>query len=72
MSEHYEALGLEASCVEPGHWLIEGYDVLRFHSDFSSRPVWVIRRHGRTVAATDRLRDAWQWVGQAVNGGGSR
>ena len=72
MNEHRDSLGLDASCVAPGHWQIEGYEVLRYQSEFSERPVWVVRRFGQMLTATDTLREAWQWVGRAVSGGGSR
>lgn len=28
--EHPEALGLEQKCLRPGHWMIEGHNVVRF------------------------------------------
>jgi hypothetical protein len=69
MSEHPESLGLKASCVGEGHWQIEGHDVIRYRSEISDRPVWIIWRGGRLVSARETLRDAWIAVGHDVSGG---
>jgi hypothetical protein len=72
MGEHPEALGLKAECVAAGHWRIEGFDVIRYRSEVSERPVWTIWWSGRLLGARETLRDAWITVGHAVSGGGSR
>jgi hypothetical protein len=66
MSEHHEALGLEQSCVRPGHWLIEGYDVTREHPVLGT---WVVSRFGQPVAFRRTLDGARIWIADQVNGG---
>lgn len=43
---------LEAACVRPGLWRIEGYDVRRVGRR------WTVYRNGRRVGATPTLEDA--------------
>jgi hypothetical protein len=58
--EHPEALGLEQHCVEPGHWRIEGYEVIREYGRWFIRPIGTRQYHDsvRTLAkARDWIRE---------------
>jgi hypothetical protein len=57
MIEHAEALGLEQRCVEPGHWLIEGYDCYRENSR-----TWRIWFDGSAAAICGSLRECREWI----------
>jgi hypothetical protein len=51
-------LGLEQNCIEPGHWLIEGYDVQRV-----GRNGWNTYRFGpERVHWTRTLQQAREWI----------
>ncbi|SKY02323.1 Uncharacterised protein [Mycobacteroides abscessus subsp. massiliense] len=49
---------LEQKCIEPGHWLIEGYDVWREDAWAYSDTVWHIEQFGKRVATCISLADA--------------
>lgn len=58
MIEHNEALGLEQRCIKPGHWRIEGHDVVRQQDGWwlvyepgSYGSNWKARRLTKTLAA---------------------
>ncbi len=71
MIEHSEALSLEQKCLRPGHWVIEGYHVVRYgyrqwHKDCVT---WLIYDVGvrptvRTdaIMATKTLAAARDWI----------
>lgn len=65
MTEHPEALPLEQSCIEPGHWLIEGYDVITVRLD-GGRPGkserWLIKFRGKRVKAVRTLAEARDYI----------
>lgn len=58
-------VGLEQACVRPGHWLIEGYDVMRMTHN-SPRRRWEIMRFGKWVHEVPTLAEARDWI---ANGG---
>lgn len=59
-------LPLEQSCVRPGHWLIEGYDVERLvlHKGRRVRGQWIIRHFGEEKAVVTGLAAARDWIRQ--------
>ena len=46
MTDNPEALSLEQKCIEPGHWLIEGWHVRRKAVSKPYRSWWVARSRG--------------------------
>lgn len=55
---------LEQRCIEPGHWLIEGYDVIKTNSQVTRGfvPNWAISLFGEHRANVRTLSDARDWI----------
>lgn len=56
-SDSGPVVGLEQSCIKPGHWLIEGYDVYRWKTGG-----WRAYHFGRKVGWFRTLREAREWI----------
>lgn len=65
MTVRYHGAPLEQSCIRPGHWRIEGYDVHRVRD--GGETYWEIRRFGQHVETAVSLGDARAWIGQQVH-----
>jgi hypothetical protein len=55
---------LEQRCVEPGHWLIEGYDVKRVKYGWPQGWWWRIALPGGVLAEVQRrtLGEIREWI----------
>ncbi|ADB34571.1 hypothetical protein Kfla_5565 [Kribbella flavida DSM 17836] len=73
MSAHSEHGGLEARCVDTGHWQVEGYDLVHLpHPRVVLGSAWVVWRFGVPVAVRPTFQQARSWVAVELHGGGSR
>lgn len=62
-SDSGPVVGLEQACQRPGHWLIEGYDVIRI-----GRNGWNLYRFGPDrVHWTRSLNEARDWIACQLN-----
>jgi hypothetical protein len=53
-----ETTRLEQKCIKPGHWRIEGFDVIREDASYWSETVWHIEECGERIATCVSLADA--------------
>lgn len=59
--------GLDQACKEPGHWLIEGFDVMRAGPQRYAG--WVIYGYSRedVRAVVNTLAEARAWIREYIN-----
>ena len=63
MTDDPEALPPEQSCIEPGHWLIEGHDVVRLDGGRSvGSERWLITFCGQHIKAVRTLGEARGYI----------